>query len=223
MVVAALATMASPVLAAEFPALSKRAVKLEIIRQTDQKAEKQAGRQEDKQIAKAQLAWKWTMTVPKTQTSSYAVSELAALTTYVNAAAGTDLADATMRKDMKGGEYLLEVILKSPPSSATGMLIAPDIQGLLCIEWVGTCPTNSDFVAKFEPGEKPSEEQQVQLMEVARFMATVNHGINPKTHATHSKRTIKGSDLMIEIGFPESAFGIAQPYSSEPKSLTKAF
>lgn len=217
MVAAVISGMASAAFADDYSALVKRAVELKVV-QPD-KIAKEGGKEQ----AKQQVTWKYQMTVAKTQTSSYASAELATLTAYVNAAAGTDIAQATMQKDEKSGDYLLEVVLKSPPSSSTGMLVAPDIQGLLSIEWVSNCPTNSHFVAKLVPGTKLSEKQQLQIMETARFIAAVNHGIAAKTEAEFSNRLPKGDDLMIEIRFRESAFGIIPAQSSGPKSLTSAF
>jgi hypothetical protein len=179
--------MASSVAAEDYSALAKRAVELKVVQ--PEKAAKEGGKEE----VKPQVTWKYQMTVAKTQTSSYASAELATLTAYVNAAAGTDIAKATMQKDQKNGDYLLEVVLDLPPSPSTGMLVAPDIQGLLSIEWVSNCPTNSHFVAKCAPGTKLDEKQKLQIMEIARFMAAVNHGIAAKTEAEFATNRCSGS------------------------------
>ncbi len=204
--------------AAEFQqmGLAKRAVALVVVQQTDQKIDKQAAK--GAEIAKSAAVWKYTMAFPRTQTNGFAAQELATLTTYINAASGTDVTTALAR-DPKSREYLIEVSLKQQWAVAGDLMITPDIPGLEAIEVDSQCPKNTHYVVTFAKGTKPTEEQLVKLSDLVRFMATINHGldsktealvingIDPRTEGLTTKPIMKPDGTMsIVVTFPATAF-----------------
>lgn len=227
MVVAALATMASPMLADESSALAKlpkRVVEMKIIRSDgQQKGEEAVSKQQAKQ--KASVSWEYTTTV-QGQTSAFAGNELARVIQYVNTGAGTSIRRAWLDEE-PGKPSVIGVLLTQQAFGGTNIMATPDIPGLLSAKVVRNCPTNSLIEMKFAPGTMKglTKEQDAEAGKAALFLATMAHNIDPSAKGEYTKLLpdAENPDIVrVEIKFHESVFGIS-PFSPAEKPLVSAF